>query len=233
MMNMKIGILQTGYVARPLAEKHGQYPAMFEHLLDGHGLSFEKFVIVENQFPQSTDACDGWLITGSAHSTYEARDYIAPLEEFIRNAYAGGVPIAGICFGHQIMAQALGGEVEKFSGGWRIGPTDYTIGGKNCNLIAMHQDQVVKKPDDATVIAESDFCANAGFIYKGRAISFQSHPEFTAQFTRDLIELNSAKLFSKEIADTAIAALKDEDDSSKIAIQLAAFFISSARKTVS
>lgn len=128
------------------------------------------------------------------------------------------------------MAQALGGRVEKFSGGWGVGHSIYDFADKPRNLIAMHQDQVVKKPQEAEVFASSKFCANAGFVYKGNAISFQPHPEFSGQFTRDLIELKVAKGFSKEIADTALASLKEQDDSSEIAAQLAAFF-TAAKKT--
>ena len=228
---MKIGIFQTGYLPKQLAEKHGQFPQMFEQLLQGHGFTFENYAVVDNQFPQSIHACDGWLITGSAHATYEAHEFIAPLEKFICDAYTNAVPVAGICFGHQIMAQALGGKVEKFSGGWAAGRVKYDVAGKTCKLVAMHQDQVVEKPDDADVIATSEFCVNAGFAYKGAAISFQPHPEFTTEFTSDLIAAKSGKGFSKEIANTALASLGAKDGSSEIAAQLAAFFNSAAKQT--
>jgi len=222
---MKIGILQTGHVPEPLVAKHGTYPSMFEKLLEGSGFEFETFVVVDNEFPESIHSCDGWLITGSRHGTYEDHDFIAPLENFIREAYAAGVPLAGICFGHQIMAQALGGKVEKYTGGWGLGRTKYKIGIKDLELMAMHQDQVVEKPADAEVIASTDFCTYAGLSYKGKAISLQPHPEFTPEYTRDLIKMRSGTVFTKEQADEALEALENEaNNSPEIAAQLAEFF---------
>ena len=67
-------------------------------------------------FPEGIHDADGWLITGSRHGAYEDHPWIPPLEEFIRDAYAAQVPLVGICFGHQIIAQAMGGKVEKYQG---------------------------------------------------------------------------------------------------------------------
>ena len=78
-------------------------------------------------FPTSVSSCDGWIVTGSAFGAYEDHAFIPPLEDFIRANYKADVPMAGICFGHQIMAQALGGKVEKFSGGWGVGYTNYEM----------------------------------------------------------------------------------------------------------
>ncbi len=223
---MKIGILQTGFVPEPLVKKHGEYSSMFERLLDGNGFTFETFVVANNQFPQSIHSCDAWLITGSAHGAYEDHAYIPVLEDFIRASYKANVPIAGICFGHQIMAQALGGKVEKYDGGWGVGRTIYKIKDKELAVHAMHQDQVVEKPADAEVIASTDFCKNAGLAYRGSAISFQPHPEFSVEYMRDLI-LHKMTLggMPEEQAKAAIEALKDETDSLDIAHQLSEFFM--------
>ena len=97
---MKIGILQTGHVPAELTERHGEYPAMFEAMLAGNGFTFESWAVVDNDFPASIHSADGWLITGSRHGAYEDHPWIAPLEAFIRAAYAAEVPMAGICFGH-------------------------------------------------------------------------------------------------------------------------------------
>lgn len=223
---MKIGILQTGYVPEPLVEDHGEYPSMFETMLTGHGFTFETFMVVENVFPDSVHACDAWLVTGSAHGAYEPHEFIPPLEAFIRDAYADGVPMAGICFGHQIMAQALGGRVVKFDGGWGVGHTEYEMADRNRTILAMHQDQVVEKPQDAEVIASTDFCKNAGLAYKGKAISFQPHPEFTPEYMRGLIRYKMERGgMPLEQAKAALDAIPDENDSAEIAAQLATFFL--------
>lgn len=222
---MKIGILQTGHVPEPLVAKHGEYPSMFERLLDGNGFSFQTFRVVDNEFPEDVHSCDAWLVTGSAHGAYEPHAFIPPLEDFIRDAYSSGVPIAGICFGHQIMAQALGGKVVKFAGGWGVGHTEYFMPDKKRSILAMHQDQVIEKPEDAEVIASTDFCANAGLAYKGKAISFQPHPEFTPEYMRDLIRYKAGKGLPVEQAEAALAALPDHNDSGEIAKQLVDFFV--------
>ena len=102
---MLIGILQTGQAPDVLIEKSGDYPDMFERLLAGYGFAFRSFRVVDGEFPADVQACDGWLITGSRHGAYEDHAWIPPLEAFIRDAYAAHVPLVGICFGHQIIAQ--------------------------------------------------------------------------------------------------------------------------------
>ena len=224
-MQMKIGILQTGIVPEQLADKHGQYSLMFSRLLAGHGFEFENFAVVDNVFPKSVHDCDGWLVTGSRHGAYEPHPWIPPLEDFIRNAYAAGVPIVGICFGHQIMAQALGGKVEKFSGGWGAGPNSYvTADGRKIELHAMHQDQVVVLPPEARVTASSDFCSNAALAYKGKAISYQPHPEFSPGYMRDLIEMRKGTVLPEDHANSALEAITDELDSAEIANEIAEFY---------
>ncbi|MFZ1815248.1 MAG: type 1 glutamine amidotransferase [Rhizobiaceae bacterium] len=228
---MKIGILETGRLPEELARKHGDYPAMFARLLDGQGFKFRSWPVLDGKFPDSVHACDGWLITGSRHGAYEGHDWIPPLEEFIRKVYKAGIPLVGICFGHQIMAQALGGKVVKFDGGWGLGRNRYVNkDGKEFELHALHQDQVVECPPDAVVTASSPFCENAAFAYRGNAISYQPHPEFTAQFMHDLIEVRKGQVLPVDLADAALKDLGSELDSGKIAVEIAEFFKRSVRK---
>ena len=127
---MKIGILQTGHAPDALIDDTGDYDEMFRDLLGGHGFTFATFAVVDGQFPDSAKDADGWLITGSRHGAYDDLPWIPPLEDLIRDIHARGLPLIGVCFGHQIIAQALGGKVEKFKGGWAIGRTTYDQGGQ-------------------------------------------------------------------------------------------------------
>ena len=221
---MKIGILQTGHVPEDLAERHGEYPEMFGRFLDGKGFTFESHAVVDGQFPGSIQAADGWLITGSRHGAYEDHEWIPPLENFIRESYSNDVPLVGICFGHQIMAQALGGSVERFGGIWGVGHREYDHHrGETRTLLAMHQDQVIKKPEEATVIATADYCENAAFSYRRRAFSVQPHPEFTSDFMRELIEQRAGTVIPHDQANEGLASLDRENDALKFADEIADF----------
>ncbi|MEL7117636.1 MAG: type 1 glutamine amidotransferase, partial [Pseudomonadota bacterium] len=163
---MHIGILQTGHVADALIPAHGDYDQIFMTFLAGRGLTFSAYPVVDGVFPDGITAADGWLVTGSKHGAYEDHAWIPPLEAFIREAHAAHVPMVGICFGHQIIAQALGGRVEKYSGGWAVGPVDYDVEGFGAlSLNAWHQDQVTELPDDARPIGTNDFCRYPALAY--------------------------------------------------------------------
>ncbi|WP_323767756.1 type 1 glutamine amidotransferase [Marinovum sp.] len=184
---MKIGILTTGHRPEALPE-HKTYSGMFRDLLDGQGFDFDNYDVVDGEMPGSVRDADGWLITGSKHGAYEDLPWIAPLEALIREAHAADIPVVGICFGHQILAQALGGTVEKFTGGWSVGRVEYDFGGEMLPLYAWHQDQVTARPEGAEVVARTDFCENAGLVYGGKAFSVQPHPEFTSEFLSGLMD---------------------------------------------
>jgi GMP synthase-like glutamine amidotransferase len=225
---MKIGILQTGRAADTLRDKHGDFPDMMQDMLSKGGFAFQTYPVLDGVFPQDVHACDGWLITGSRHSAYEDLPWIAELEKFLRGAYAAEVPIVGICFGHQVLAQALGGKVEKFPMGWGVGPTTYDFAdGRQEVMNAWHQDQIMVRPADATVVASNAFCANAALAYGTRAISFQAHPEFTRDFARDLLELRR-DLLEPAVLSAARVACDTLTPSDKIADQIVRFFQRSA-----
>lgn len=220
---MLIGILQTGYAPDALRAA-GDYPDMFERLLAGHGFDFRTWRVVDEEFPDSVRDADGWLITGSKHGVYEDHAFIAPLEAFVRDAFAAHVPVVGICFGHQVMASALGGRVEKYGGGWAVGPTEYDFAGETLTLNAWHQDQVVAPPPGAEVIATTPFCAYAGFAYPGRGLSVQPHPEFADDFVAGLIESRGRGVVPDRLLDDAKARLGRKLDADRIAAQIADFF---------
>ncbi len=221
---MKIGILQTGLAPDALLDTSGDYPDMFARLLAGHGFAFDTFRVVEGEFPTSVYACDGWLITGSRHGVYEDHPWIAPLEDFIRTAYAGRVPVVGVCFGHQIVAQAMGGKVEKYAKGWAVGATDYDFGGHMMRLNAWHQDQVTEVPPSAKVIASNEFCTNAALLYGDRALTVQAHPEFRPEFVDGLMRTRGKGLVPDALLANALTRLDLPLDDQPMADQIAAFF---------
>jgi GMP synthase (glutamine-hydrolysing) len=214
----KIGILVAGPVNEALIEKHGDYDRIFKRMLGPDRFDFETFRVLDLDFPQSVQQCDGWLITGSKFGVYERHSFIPLLEQFVRDASAARMPMVGICFGHQIMAQALGGKVVKFDRGWGLGIQSYELrlaaGTKQANVIAVHQDQVVERPDSARLIGSNDWCVNAALAYGDDegdwAISFQPHPEFDKQWTRDLIDALEGQSFDPSLAEKGRQSLHSE-----------------------
>lgn len=215
---MRIGILETGEVPELLTGRHGNYPEMFQRLLRSAApeLEFCVYHVTSGELPRSVDECDAWLVTGSRHGVYDPLPWIEPLKDFLRKAYEGDVPIVGVCFGHQILAEALGGKAEKSDRGWGVGVQKYRVHRKPAwmtgvngefSLNAMHQDQVTSLPPDADVVAGSEFCPYAVLAYRDRAISIQPHPEFETDYLRDLIEFRREKSIPGSEADAALETL--------------------------
>lgn len=225
---MRIGILTTGHAPDELIPEQGDYPDMFVRLLDGHGFSFRSWAVVDGDLPESVRAADGWLITGSKHGAYEDLPWIPPLEEFIRELHAEGRPLVGICFGHQIVAQALGGRVEKYAGGWSVGRQLYDFEGEEVALHAWHQDQVVERPAGARVVASSEFCENAALLYGDRILTIQPHPEYNSETLGGLIRTRGQNVPADLIAEakeTLGTPVQNEDFGQRIA----AFFLNGKR----
>lgn len=221
---MRIGILMTGHVPEELLSEIGEYPSMFEQLLDGHGFTFRNWAAVDGVFPEDVTQADGWLITGSKHGAYEDHPWIPPLEDFIRAVHADGRPLVGICFGHQIIAQALGGRVEKFDGGWSVGRTLYDFEGEDVALNAWHQDQVVERPAGARVVGASDFCENAALLYGNSIYTIQPHPEFGADVVGGLIRARG-NLVPDDLVATATATLAEPTDNAGFGQRIGRFFL--------
>jgi GMP synthase-like glutamine amidotransferase len=223
---MKIGILQAGHSPDGMEAEHGDYGEMFAAILGARGFDSQTWSVVDNDFPTDPADADGWLITGSRHGAYDDLPFIPPLEDFIRRVWDANVPMIGVCFGHQIIAQALGGKVEKFAGGWSVGATDYALkdGSGVLRLNAWHQDQVTVRPAQATVLASSPFCENAILAYGDRALTIQPHPEFTASFIKGLIDTRGRGKVPDALLDAADANLGRATDNDRLANQMADFF---------
>ena len=220
---MKIGILQTGHAPEEVQDDLGDVNDFFIRLLDGQDFTFETFCVVDGDFPDGPEACDGWLITGSKHGAYENLPWIPPLETLIRDVYAAGRPLVGICFGHQIIAQALGGKVEKFDGGWAVGRQTYDWQGTEVALNAWHQDQVTQKPGSADVLASNAFCENAALVYDNRVFTMQAHPEFGDTMIEGLIAARAGTV-PPDLIQEATSNLGRDNSNAQLAAQIGTFF---------
>ncbi|MEM9386564.1 MAG: GMP synthase [Pseudomonadota bacterium] len=197
---MRLGILRTDTVRPGFVERFGQYPQMFRRLLGDadEGLEFRDYDVQEGEFPADLDEVDAYLITGSKFSAYEGLPWIVELIDCVRTLHAARKKLIGICFGHQVVAIALGGRVEKSERGWGVGvhaatfhetPAWHDGADPVFRILVSHQDQVVELGERMRVLAGSDFCPIAVTQVDEHILTFQGHPEFETGYSRELIEL--------------------------------------------
>ena len=226
---MKVAILETGTPPGKLAEQFGDYPTMFARML-GPEFEIERFDVAAGLLPDDPEDHAAYLITGSPAGVYESLPWIAPLCDFIRAARHARM--VGICFGHQVMAESLGGHVEKSDKGWGAGLHNYSVehaepwmdSAAEISAPASHQDQVVIQPPHTEITVASDFTPNAGLAWSDRpAISFQFHPEFEPAFAKALIAERYDRVPNP---DAAIASLDRPNDNHRIADWIRRFLTS-------
>lgn len=222
----RIGILKCGHVHDTVTARNGDYNAWFRNLLDDQGFDMPAWAVVDMEFPDSIDAADGWLVTGSPLGAYEDHAFIATLMAFIRDVQAAGKPMVGICFGHQVIARALGGTVEKAAVGLRIGHQTYTVDGiGTLTLNAWHQDQVIVPPQEAEIIATGPDVPVGGMRINDTTLTLQTHPELTNACLLDLIELRrDSGSFAPGQVETAEASATEPTDSDRAADWIGGFF---------
>ncbi len=226
---MRIGILETGEPPESLIPDHGRYGGMFQRLL-GPVHDYTTFDVQAGELPKTVDACDAWLVTGSSAGVYDDLPWIAPLKGFLANA-RDKAPIVGVCFGHQVMAEAFGGSAVKSERGWGIGLQSYAVShaagwmddGSSVSAPGSHQDQVVALAPGGRVLAGSAFTPFGVLAYGDKAMSMQFHPEFDVAYARALIESRRGTRFSEVEADAAVASLAVPNDSRRIAVWIERF----------
>ena len=233
---MHIAILQAGRTNPDMPAEFQDYPDMFKTLfaaqISNDGFAFSNVPVIDGVFPESVNDYDGYLVTGSAYGVYDDAAFIADLMAFIQQIFAAGKPLVGICFGHQAIANALGGHAAKFDGGWGIGTMQVQMVGEadwipadieRLDLIHVHQDQVTSLPPQAVRLAESDFCKNAAFSIGNRVFSIQGHPEFTPAYTNALISIREDRI-GKDRAAVARSSLETPHDGNRVGGWILDFF---------
>ena len=125
----RITILETGLVSQKNRDIHGSYPQMFEQMVRAAygSVTFDTVSIPAGEKLPEAGKLAAILITGSSAGVYDGLDWIAPLEQFVRDAHGRKVPMVGVCFGHQLIAQALGGVARKSEKGWGLGRHVYDV----------------------------------------------------------------------------------------------------------
>ena len=224
---MKLGILKTDQVRPEWVPEFGEYPGMFVALLEqaDPSLEFRIYDVEQGEYPQDIDEVDAYLITGSKSSVYDDKPWIAVLMDFVRALDTRRKKLVGICFGHQLVAQALGGKTEKSAKGWGVGlhthnfsttPAWYGEGSAALDILVSHQDQVVTPASGAQVLASSEFCDNAVCQIGNHILTFQGHPEFVPAYSRKVMALRREAI-GESVYQAGMASLVTDPQTERVA----------------
>ena len=222
---MKLGILDAVYSkdtidGEPEAEK---FVRLFQ--LVNAPFACELYHVAEGEFPPSPEVCDAFLVTGSPQGVYDQDGWIAPLGEFIRQAYAAQRKLVGICFGHQIIAHSLGGESRKSEKGWGLGLRPFTIyqekpwltpAATTCCLNFIHQDQVITLPLGAELLAGNDHCPHIMYAIDDQVLGIQGHPEYLPNAMETLLHYEHDH-YGLEVSDALVSLTQAQPDTRTVA----------------
>jgi GMP synthase (glutamine-hydrolysing) len=230
---VRLGLLVCDHVSPELISVSGDYDTMFRLLFSGHpNIEIVAYDAVGGEMPASPGECDAWLTTGSRHSVNERAPWIDELEEFVRETARRGVPFVGICFGHQLLAKALGGDVGVSDHGWGVGIKKVEItpglrfvpdGVAAFAVFNSHSEQIERLPAGAEVIGRSDHCPVSMMTVGGSMLGLQGHPEMDLAYGAALIESRRDNQVPEEVAVAALASLDSGTDNPLVAEMIVRF----------
>ena len=239
---MDIAILLAGHTNKEMPQHfhdyHDMFVALFQGLPNSKDFHFTALAVIDGIYPNHLDDYDGYLISGSAYGVYDDAPFIPRLIDLIQQIHRAKKPLFGVCFGHQIIAHALGGHAQKWTHGWVIGTIkikltnlphwikekDWSNGkDKSINLIHVHQDQVTKLPTGAQRIGTTTHCKNAAYIIGDTVFAIQGHPEFDVPYTEALTGLLE-DLAGKRRVNAARKSLSTPHDGRRVAAWILKFF---------
>lgn len=222
-MTMKLGLLICDHVRPEFLDVSGDYDDMFRRLFADHpDVEVVTYDAIGGELPASPSECDAWLTTGSRHSVNDDERWIRDLEEFVRVVAATDVPFIGICFGHQLIARALGGSVVKSERGWGVGVKEVELRpdlglGDSYRLLNSHEDQIESVPPGGEILGWNEHCPVSMMGVGDTIVGIQGHPEFEAAYSSALMESRRGHLIAEDTVDAGLASLQQGSDSARLA----------------
>jgi GMP synthase-like glutamine amidotransferase len=220
---MKLGLLVCDHVRPEFLGISGDYDDMFRRLFADHEeVEVVVYDAIGGELPADPAECDAWMTTGSRHSVNDEEPWIRDLEDFVRETQTAEVPFIGICFGHQLIAKALGGSVVKSERGWGVGLKEVEVKedlglGSSYRVLTSHQDQVETLPPGGEILGWNEHCPVSMLGVGPTILGIQGHPEFEAAYSSTLMESRRGHLISDETVDAGIASLEEEPESGRLA----------------
>lgn len=224
---MKVGLLICGEMPPAMHRKGITHPRLLKDWL-GQSMpaktTYKPYRTFAGNLPPRIDACDCYFVSGSRASLLDNKPWMKDLGNFLLVAAKAQIPVVGICFGHQVLAHALGGRVDRAQQ-WAAGLQQWRVVreegwmrdcGKHLALLALHADQVVKLPPRSVRVATSDACPNGVFRIANHTIGLQGHPEFTPAVMRQIIKERAPDL-GPELTGAALASLDEPTHSADMA----------------
>lgn len=218
----------------PSLPTYSELMAGMFHRADPEGrIRLVEMPVIDGNFPENVNDFDGYLITGSPSSVYDPEDWISRLLNLVREIYEARLPLVGICFGHQAIAQALGGNVACSEKGWGVGIRRSNllamepwmdVGARTCDLIYSHRDQVMSLPAGAKLLMSDDFCSYAAFSMGDTLFSLQGHPEFTRPFALGLLKMR-CDIIGRATVEPARKSLEGRHEGDRVGRWLVDFFL--------
>ncbi|MGJ7517752.1 amidotransferase [Pseudomonas baetica] len=224
---LSICILETDHLRPELLDEFHGYGRMFQQLFERQPIPVRVTVcnVVDGEYPPDDQRFDAYLITGSKADAFGDAPWITVLRDYLLQRYRTGDKLLGICFGHQLLALALGGECGRSQQGWGLGVHHYQVLDQQpwmtpkrdgFDLLVSHQDQVSALPPGAQLLASSPFCPMAAYRIGDQVLCFQGHPEFVEPYAQGLLDLRRG-VYGEALYGEATASFKNGNDGALIA----------------
>jgi len=219
---MHVAIIQCDAVLSEWVPVFGNYTDMIKRMFESvdADIEYRVFDSRQGEYPHDLDNYDFYITTGSKAAAYQDLPWIKQLVRFVQRLDKQQKKLIGICFGHQIIAMARHGQVEKSLKGWGVGVAQNRVvahpewmkeADDVLNIIVSHQDQISRLPNDTRVIASSDFCPYFVVQWGNHFLSVQGHPEWLPAYCRALMN-HRRQILGDELVEAGLASLATRPD---------------------